>query len=326
MDKKVSIIIPVYNGNDYMKYAIDSALAQTYKNIEIIVVNDGSNDNGQTRKIAKKYGNKIRYFEKENGGVSTALNLAIANMKGQYFSWLSHDDEYYPTKIEDQVKEIENTNKTIIMSDFCTIDEHGKLINNIIFEPKKVEKSSYYPIFEGKLNGITLLIPKEAFDECGNFDETLRCTQDYDLWFKMLKSGYKFKHVSKVLAKSRQHRNQTTYLSPNTRREGNELWIRLIDSMSAKDKEKISGSQYEFYRYMLKNMYLAGYDEAYKYIKKEIIKDYPQKKLSITLYDINIKLKNKKDKFIGIIKRTRQRTLKENYDLFKRKVSKKCKK
>ena len=77
----VSIIIPVYNGSNFMREAIDSALAQTYPNIEILVVNDGSTDN--TREIALSYGDKIRYFEKENGGVATALNLAIREMKGE---------------------------------------------------------------------------------------------------------------------------------------------------------------------------------------------------------------------------------------------------
>ncbi|MEG2610188.1 MAG: glycosyltransferase family A protein, partial [Bacilli bacterium] len=71
---KVSIVIPVFNGANYLKEAIDSALAQTYKNIEIIVVNDGSNDEGRTKDIAISYGNKIRYYEKENGGTSSALN------------------------------------------------------------------------------------------------------------------------------------------------------------------------------------------------------------------------------------------------------------
>ena len=96
----VSIIIPVYNGSNYVKEAIDSALAQTYKNIEVIVVNDGSTDN--TEKIVKSYGDKIRYFYKENGGVASALNLAIENSKGEYISWLSHDDVYYPNKIQEQ--------------------------------------------------------------------------------------------------------------------------------------------------------------------------------------------------------------------------------
>ena len=91
-DPKVSIIIPVYNGANYVSEAIDSALAQTYKNIEIIVVNDGSSDDGATEKIAKSYGDRIRYFAKENGGVSSALNFGIRQMTGEWFSWLSHDD------------------------------------------------------------------------------------------------------------------------------------------------------------------------------------------------------------------------------------------
>ena len=79
---KVSIVIPVYNGSDYMAEAIDSALAQTYNNTEVIVVNDGSNDGGKTREIAFSYEDKIRYFEKENGGVASALNFGIKKMEG----------------------------------------------------------------------------------------------------------------------------------------------------------------------------------------------------------------------------------------------------
>src|SRR5665647_567426 len=93
---KVSIVIPVYNGSKYLGEAIDSALAQTYKNLEIIVSNDGSSDNGATERVAKSYGDKIIYLgKKDNGGASTALNAAIKVMTGEYFSWLSHDDMYY---------------------------------------------------------------------------------------------------------------------------------------------------------------------------------------------------------------------------------------
>ena len=101
-EPKVSIVIPVYNGANYLREAIDSALEQTYRNTEVIVVNDGSTDGGETEDIAISYGDRIRYFTKENGGISTALNLGIQAMSGEYFSWLSHDDVYYPHKIEKQ--------------------------------------------------------------------------------------------------------------------------------------------------------------------------------------------------------------------------------
>ena len=100
----VSIVIPVYNGSNYLAQAIDSALGQTYPNCEVLVVNDGSDDGGATAELALGYGEKIRYFEKENGGVATALNLGIRQMRGEYFAWLSHDDLYKPEKIELQVK------------------------------------------------------------------------------------------------------------------------------------------------------------------------------------------------------------------------------
>ena len=136
MDKaftpKVSIIIPVYNGSLYMREAINSALSQTYRNIEVIVVNDGSNDEGKTKDIALSYGGQIRYFEKENGGVSTALNLGIQNMSGEYFSWLSHDDKYLPDKVEKQIKtllKVPDKNAVCICRD-KQIDKNGKFIRN----------------------------------------------------------------------------------------------------------------------------------------------------------------------------------------------------
>ena len=123
---KVSIVIPVYNGADYLADAIDSALAQDYDNKEIIVVNDGSTDDGATEAIVSDYGTKLRYFFKPNGHVASALNYAIERMTGEYFSWLSHDDLYFPNKVSAQVAQLagEPTN-TIIYSDFEVLDVAG---------------------------------------------------------------------------------------------------------------------------------------------------------------------------------------------------------
>ena len=118
----VSIIIPIYNGSNYCEQAICSALNQTYKNIEVIVINDGSNDDGLTRNICQKYSNKIFYYEKENGGVSSALNLGISKMKGEYFCWLSHDDTYTNNKIETQINYMLSRKYLVSYSDYCLYD------------------------------------------------------------------------------------------------------------------------------------------------------------------------------------------------------------
>ena len=116
---KVSVIIPVYNGSNFLESAIESVINQTYNNIEIIVVNDGSNDNGKTKKIAEKYLGKIRYFEKPNGGVATALNLGLRLMTGDFFAWLSHDDFYHPDKIQKSVDAInKETSRRIVITDY----------------------------------------------------------------------------------------------------------------------------------------------------------------------------------------------------------------
>ena len=163
----VSIVIPVYNGANYVAEAIESALKQSYKNIEIIVVNDGSTDN--TEKIVKKYGDKIRYFYKENGGVASALNLGIKNMKGEYFSWLSHDDIYYPNKIERQIEELKNIDKdNILYSGFELINDKSEFLYAWEIastnEYRKLNNSFYALLLSG-LNFCSLLIPKKAFYE-----------------------------------------------------------------------------------------------------------------------------------------------------------------
>lgn len=205
---KVSIVIPVYNGSNYLAEAIDSALRQTYKNIEIVVVNDGSRDEGATEKLALSYGDKIQYFSKTNGGVATALNYGIEKMTGDYFSWLSHDDLYKENKVEEQVKALTKPNQ-ILYSDYTVFSETTEY--EVKMPPITPAEFKSWITIESKLNGCTLLIPKEAFQKCGNFNPALRTTQDYDLWFR-LANDYEFTHVPKSLIKSRHHDAQDSIL------------------------------------------------------------------------------------------------------------------
>ena len=286
MKDKVSIIIPVYNGANYMREAIDSALAQTYKNLEVIVVNDGSNDDGQTSKIAKSYGDKIVYLEKENGGVSTALNLAIKKMTGKYFSWLSHDDLYYPEKIEKQMEEMKkHDDHTIIYSNFDFIDGNGVKYDTIYLDHETLIKKPDYAVFRGAISGTTLLIPKKAFDEYGLFDEELRCVQDYLKWFEMLDS-YKFIHLDAVLGASRVHDRQVTNTSPKMVTEGDWLWTKMAEEYPLEKKIKLSGSEYLFYydlRQFLDASPYKGAAEACKKHEEECVEKIKNKAKDVSV-------------------------------------------
>lgn len=211
----VSIIIPVYNGSNFLKDALKSALAQTYKNIEILVVNDGSRDRGATEKIAKSFGKKIRYFRKENGGTGSALNLGIKNMKGDYFAWLSHDDAFLPNKIQVQIDTLKKLpEKVVLYSDFEFVNAKNNFLGTIKIKAPRYDQFVYELIKRRFLHGCTILIPKTGFNEVGLFNEKLLNVQDYEMWFRLFKKGYLFHHIPQVLVKGRIHPDQGSYLRP----------------------------------------------------------------------------------------------------------------
>ena len=219
-DPKVSIIIPVYNGANYVSEAIDSALAQTYKNIEIIVVNDGSSDDGATEKIAKSYGDRIRYFAKENGGVSSALNFGIRQMTGEWFSWLSHDDLYTPEKIEHSIEalrkaEEQDLEKLLVYTDGMLVkSDRSKIMNfHRYFKEARVYSGEYAACSmasQGTLCGCCLLIHRTAFDEVCFFDETLRYSQDALMWYTLFLNGYNVCYTPYKDVFNRVHKLQVT--------------------------------------------------------------------------------------------------------------------
>lgn len=205
----VSIIIPVYNGSDWMAVAIDSALAQTYPKVEVIVVNDGSTDGGKTAAIAESYGKRIRYIAQTNGGVGSALNTGIATMRGAYFSWLSHDDVYLPEKIATQMHAISKFDEdVVIFGNVRLIDNHSDTIEDIYFSARFSEEDEpFWYVLAILLSGCSMLIPRVCFDTCGLFNPALPTTQDYDLWFRIA-ARYRFVCTPDIHTLSRQHADQ----------------------------------------------------------------------------------------------------------------------
>lgn len=262
---KVSIIMPVYNGGNYFRLALESALRQTANNVEIVVVNDGSTDGGATDAIAKAYGDRIKYIPQENRGVAGALNTAIANMTGEFFAWLSHDDIYLPHKIESQLKYFDRLgNKdAMLFSDYELIGPSGESIAVAQWSHKDFVNKPMLPLYRGMINGCTIFIPRHILHEFGPFDEALRHTQDYDLWNRIL-AKYEFFHQPEVLIQYRVHPGQDSH-KPEAAIEGDALWIRMLDSRTEADRVGLSGSSHHFLTELASFLDNTPYKKAAQY-------------------------------------------------------------
>lgn len=206
----VSIVIPVYNGSNYVAEAIESAIAQTYQNIEILVINDGSNDGGATEEVVNRYASRVTYIKKSNGGVATALNLGIREMRGEYFSWLSHDDYYDSDKIKSQIDFLNglNSHDVVVYSDhYNLLEVSRKTFLRRHTESSDLEFRAREIVANNQIHGCSLLIPRKAFDRVGLFDESLRVAQDYELWFRIAKE-FPFRHLKGAVITGRIHDKQ----------------------------------------------------------------------------------------------------------------------
>lgn len=246
----VSIVIPVFNGANYLAEAIDGALSQTYKNFEVIVVDDGSTDGGATQRIAESYGSSIRYIRQENGGCGAALNTGIRAMKGEYFSWLSHDDVYLPNKLARQIEilgSVANKN-TIVYGNYELMDAKSRRFHRSQFEAVGSAEQLSMPLFaltNGLIHGCTLLIAKTLFAQHGLFNPSLKTTQDYDLWFRLLRHN-PLHFEPQALVLSRVHEEQGSKRLPQMQPEGVALWRQFIEDVTPEEAIQMHGSHYRY--------------------------------------------------------------------------------
>lgn len=201
----VSVVIPNYNYAHYLSEAIDSVLAQTYSDIEIIVVDDGSRDS--SRDVMVAYGERITAIFQQNQGVSAARNNGAAAGSGQYIAFLDADDAWLPTKIEKQIsRSTADPSLGLVHVGVDEVDADGNLLL------KRLEGSDGEALEDllmlgrkGVLGGGSgLMVPRKIFDEIGGFDPRLSTSADYD-FFVQVASRYKVGFVSEILLKYRIH-------------------------------------------------------------------------------------------------------------------------
>ena len=217
---KVSVIIPTYNYAHYITEAVESVLNQTYKDFEIIVVDDGSTDN--TKEVIRPYLNKIKYIYQQNSGPSAARNRGIKEAKGEYIAFLDADDIWLPQKLELQIKFIEKEKELgLVFSDMTCFNEKGILkksflkdipvFNDLCIESlSSIEKIISDDVFNALLQGNfiptnTVIVKKECFDKVGLFDENLLFVEDRDMWLRIA-LAYRIGFIKLPLVKRRFHR------------------------------------------------------------------------------------------------------------------------
>lgn len=207
-NKKVSIIIPTYNAARFIKETIDSALAQTYSNIEVVIVNDGSTDN--TEEVIKDYlsDKKIIYVKQENGGISKARNRGVANSSGEYIAFLDADDIALLNRITEQVKFFEeNPEYGVIYSNFQSF-YHSYPEKLLSYKRIGCAGNILRPLLHYSfICPSTVMITKSVFVAVGGFDSSFRDAEDWDLWRRLSYSGTLFGYIKKPLVITRLNSN-----------------------------------------------------------------------------------------------------------------------
>lgn len=192
----VSVIIPVFNGELYIKQAIDSILAQSYKLFEVIIVDDGSVD--RTERIVASFKNKVHYVVQNNKGASAARNHGLKLSRGDFIAFLDSDDLWPENKLNLQVRcLIDNPKVEVLLGGTeCFRTNIFNVLN---------QKQVYYDFQMG-----SALFRKSVFDKVGSFDEKLKFSEDYDWFFRAKEIGIEIALKEETTLFHRRHKKNIT--------------------------------------------------------------------------------------------------------------------
>ena len=262
----VSIIIPCYNASAYIAEAINSVLSQTYKCIEIIVVNDGSTDNSE--KIIKTFNNSVIYKCQNNQGVAAARNTGYRSSKGEYICFLDADDWFYPENIDKKINYLKTNPEIGLVHSIVEITDE-----NLVSTGKYLKGKAGDDLTQSLLNfelpipcPSNVLIKRDVLNKIGLFDVNLSTSADFELWLRAC-SLYQTGMINEVGIKYRQHssnmfsnknlyQKDTQYIidkhAPGSKYNWSPFIYKKLYSLmlnSIKEKNMINAAYY-FYRYL----------------------------------------------------------------------------
>ena len=203
--KKISIVLPVYNGAQYLAESIESVIAQTYANWELIIVNDCSTD--ESLAVASKYASqdtRIKVFtNSQNLKLPKTLNAGFAHATGEYYTWTSDDNKFKPDALRIMAEYLErNPDAVMVYADETRIDSNG---TEIEFAKKKGPEY----LFTGNVIGACFLYTADAAKKTGDYDADVFLAEDYDYWISLYKVG-KILHIESDLYYYRIHGKSLT--------------------------------------------------------------------------------------------------------------------
>lgn len=287
VNPKVSVIIPVYNGEKYIAYAIESVLCQTYKNIEIIVVDDDSKD--KTAEVVRNYQETYNQTDKQEGltyiyqtnqGTAAARNKGIVNSTGEYIALLDYDDIWEPEKIELQVKYmIEHQEVGMVHSDAGFIDKNGNLIDDMK-RPKgfTVYGRCFKELFiQNKIRTSTAVIRSSCLDKIGLFDENIRHCEDLDLWLRLARE-FSIGYVDQILCHYRLHDSNMTHNKVEQLIYRNKMFNKILkiypDAWSIVGESNVKKTIFDnVYRIANLSYDSRNYKKAFLYYLKALLSD-----------------------------------------------------
>lgn len=205
----VSVIIPAYGVNAYIAETVDSVLAQTYTGYEIVVVNDGTGpeETAELKRILARYGDRVRYVERENGGQAAARNTALALSTAPFVAFLDGDDCWEPTILERELALFaRDPGLDLVYADARLFGHHpwaGRTYMQCGDDSVGAVRLESLLARRVNVTMSTILARREAVLAAGAFDESLRYVEDYDLWLRMTYRGSRMSYIHEPLARRR---------------------------------------------------------------------------------------------------------------------------
>lgn len=211
----ISIIMPAYNAGKYIKESIESVLAQTYQNWELIIVDDGSTDN--TKEVVDhflKLDRRVQYLWQANGKQGRARNAAIKRSRGGLLAFLDADDYWMKEKLDKQIAKLNQSGADLVFTDVIVIDHEGNIINDScsVTDGSIYGKSGIISLYRfNPVPILSVMVKKSAVLNVGCFreEDEIQNIEDYELWLRLLHSNYKFVSIGQILGAYRRHDSQT---------------------------------------------------------------------------------------------------------------------